>query len=175
MGEHARTDPIPYGPARKPWQETLSERAAVGGQLLVSAPTADPLQFDCVPDGITPSAYQVPSSGLTREERESAMKETVPVLSDERMFRCGLMVSEGFELPPALHSPLTALQINSGTDPFITTAAVLPRVTVKAKWIERNVLDYYASLWNAKWPHDPNDPETYWGYVLTMGSTEGKP
>jgi histidine decarboxylase len=83
------------------------------------------------------------------------------------------MVSEGFELPPALHSPLTALQINSGTDPFITTAPVLPRVTVKAKWIERNVLDYYASLWNAKWPHDPNDPETYWGYVLTMGSTEG--
>ena len=173
MGEHARTDPIPYGPARKPWRETLSERAAVGGQLLVSAPTADPLQFGCVPDGITPSAYQVPSSGLTREERESAMKETVQVLSDERMSRCGLMVSEGFELPPALHSPLTALQINSGTDPFITTAPVLPRVTVKAKWIERNVLDYYASLWNAKWPHDPNDPETYWGYVLTMGSTEG--
>ena len=30
----------------------------------------------------------------------------------------------------------------------------------------------YASLWNAKWPHDPNNPDTYWGYVLTMGSSE---
>ena len=39
--------------------------------------------------------------------------------------------------------------------------------------MERNVLDYYASLWHAKWPHDPKDPESYWGYALTMGSTEG--
>ena len=40
-------------------------------------------------------------------------------------------------------------------------------------WMERNVLDYFASLWNAKWPHNPKDPESYWGYTLTMGSTEG--
>ena len=39
--------------------------------------------------------------------------------------------------------------------------------------MERNVLDHYASLWNAKWPHDARDPDTYWGYVLTMGSSEG--
>ena len=39
--------------------------------------------------------------------------------------------------------------------------------------MERGVLNYYASLWNAKWPHDPTDRDSYWGYVLTMGSTEG--
>lgn len=39
--------------------------------------------------------------------------------------------------------------------------------------MECNVLDYYASLWNGKWPYKYEDPETYWGYVLTMGSTEG--
>ena len=44
---------------------------------------------------------------------------------------------------------------------------------MNTKWMERNVLDYYASFWNAKWPHDPEDPETYWGYVSTMGSSEG--
>ena len=33
--------------------------------------------------------------------------------------------------------------------------------------------DYYALLWNAKWLYDTHDPETYWGYVQTMGSTEG--
>ncbi|KAJ7516298.1 hypothetical protein O6H91_22G051900 [Diphasiastrum complanatum] len=38
--------------------------------------------------------------------------------------------------------------------------------------MERAVLDYYASLWNAKWPHDKRDGETYWGFSLTMGSTE---
>ena len=39
--------------------------------------------------------------------------------------------------------------------------------------MEHNVLNYYASLWHAKWPHDPKDPESYWGYTLTMGSSEG--
>ena len=31
----------------------------------------------------------------------------------------------------------------------------------------------FASLWNAKWPHDRNDPDSYWGNILTMGSSEG--
>jgi histidine decarboxylase len=35
------------------------------------------------------------------------------------------------------------------------------------------VTDYYASLWNARWPHDPKDPESYWGYVVSMDCTEG--
>ena len=51
-------------------------------------------------------------------------------------------------------------------DPFILGTYIL-------KWMERNVLDHYASLWNAKWPHDITDPDTYWGYILTMGSSEG--
>jgi histidine decarboxylase len=51
--------------------------------------------------------------------------------------------------------------------------------TMNDKWMERAVLDYYARLWNAKSPRlvkEDNDPswlETYWGYVVSMGSTEG--
>ena len=40
------------------------------------------------------------------------------------------------------------------------------------KWLERNILDYYASLWHAKWPHNPSDPDSYWGYIVPMGVTE---
>ena len=29
------------------------------------------------------------------------------------------------------------------------------------------------SLWNGRWPYKLDDPETYWGYVLTVGLTEG--
>ena len=58
---------------------------------------------------------------------------------------------------------------NNVGDPFAVGA---PNY-IQPKWVERNVLDYFASLWNAKWPHDPTDPDSYWGYVLTMGSTEG--
>jgi histidine decarboxylase len=35
------------------------------------------------------------------------------------------------------------------------------------------VLDYYARLWHAPLPHNPKVPDSYWGYVLSMGSTEG--
>jgi histidine decarboxylase len=81
----------------------------------------------------------------------------------------GFMVSQDFHYPQILHSPLTSVMSNLAGDPFTTTK---PHPH-SSKWIERNVLDYFASLWNAKWPHDPSDPESYWGYVLTMGSTEG--
>jgi histidine decarboxylase len=73
--------------------------------------------------------------------------------------------------------------LNNVGDPFTNGAFM-----ANTKYVERMVLDYYASLWNAKWPSLPphndinadgqnipceGDPETYWGYVLTMGSTEG--
>jgi histidine decarboxylase len=45
--------------------------------------------------------------------------------------------------------------------------------------VERAVLDYFASLWNARWPHEKDKAyskewqDSYWGYVLSMGSSEG--
>ncbi|MEV2279265.1 pyridoxal-dependent decarboxylase [Nocardiopsis sp. NPDC049922] len=40
------------------------------------------------------------------------------------------------------------------------------------KHMERAVLAYYADLWGIR-PHDEKDPESAWGYVLSMGSSEG--
>lgn len=39
--------------------------------------------------------------------------------------------------------------------------------------MERQVLDYFANLWHAQTPSNQTNPESYWGYVLSMGSTEG--
>jgi histidine decarboxylase len=58
--------------------------------------------------------------------------------------------------------------VNNLGDPFTQG-----NFTVNSKEFERDVLDYYARLWHAKTPHRPNDGDSYWGYVLTMGSTEG--
>jgi histidine decarboxylase len=61
---------------------------------------------------------------------------------------------------------------------------------LNSKWIERAVLDYFARRWHApvprRVPEDGEQPEpnrceavndhwlrSYWGYVLSMGSTEG--
>jgi histidine decarboxylase len=58
--------------------------------------------------------------------------------------------------------------INNIGDPFQNG-----NLTTNTKFIERAVLDYFASLWRARWPYSHNRRESYWGYVLSMGSSEG--
>jgi histidine decarboxylase len=59
-------------------------------------------------------------------------------------------------------------QLNNLGDPFTEG-----NFTINSKAFERDVLNYFARLWHAKTPHRPDDGDSYWGYVLTMGSTEG--
>ena len=161
-----------YGPSRKLWRATLSAIAiSADGKLFVSAPCADPLQRDDVrvPEGITPAFYQVPSSGLTCEEHDKAMKETHTVVEQSLKLLCGFMDCQNCYIRTSFLSPFANLMLNIAGDPFLVGSAF----GYQPKWMERSVLDYYASLWNARWPHDPKDPESYWGYVLTMGSSEG--
>ena len=171
--EEQKKSPILYGPARKPWRETLSEVAVCksdGGRLLVSPPTCDPLQCGApAPEGITLDIYQVPSSGLSQEEHELAMAETETVVKQSVGPFLGFMSSYDFELPSQLRSPIGSVMLNSGGDPF-QGAVTFP---CQVKWMEQNVLDYYASLWNARWPWREEDEDSYWGYILAMGSTEG--
>ena len=163
---------IPYGPGRRPWHETLSEVgiSPVDGAPLVTPPSFDPLEKDrSFPDGVTPALYQVPSCGLSAEEQENAMEQTQGKLEEgaENMF--GFMVSQDWHCPRHMQSSMVGVSANIAGDPFTVAKAY----NHMPKWVERNVLDYFASLWNAKWPHNPDDPESYWGYVLTMGSSEG--
>ena len=72
-----------YGPSRKTWRETVSKFALSetdGGRLLVSPPFSDPLSECNYPGGISPSFYQVPSSGFTHQEHDRAMAETEEVV-----------------------------------------------------------------------------------------------
>ena len=160
---------IPYGPDRKTWRETLSELAmSPNGQLLVSPPSGDPAE--CYPEvpGITSDWYQVPSTGIDREQQGKALSQTKQFFKKEVSSCLGWQASiSGFSFAEFLN-PDIDVPINNGGDPF--TPVLYPFNT---KWMEQNVLDYYASLWRAKWPHNPEDPETYHGYVLIMGSTEG--
>ncbi|MGW0248514.1 hypothetical protein ACWDYH_17960 [Nocardia goodfellowii] len=38
---------------------------------------------------------------------------------------------------------------------------------------ERTGLDYFAEIWGLSPPHDPENMDSYWGFLLTMGSSEG--
>ena len=166
----SKTD-IPYGPERKPWIETLSDLAvSAEGHMLVSAPSRDPLsQYAGIfPAGTKGEYYQVPSCSLTKTQQERAHDSTLEVLSKQVTNFLGYQVNMCMPQYPEQLKPYLGFHSNNIGDPFTAGA-----FTVNTKWLECNVLDYYASLWNGKWPFKLEDPETYWGYVLTMGSTEG--
>ena len=161
---------VPYGPEKKSWDESLSPLArSPSGRLLVSPPSWDPLKsYDYKQEAVTSSWYQVPSTGLSEEQRSKALAETA------RAAQLSVKDTLGFQAKFREFAHAECAQgflnthFNNGGDPFGPSYDGLSTL-----WMERNVLDYYASLWHAKWPHDPKDPESYWGYPLTMGSTEG--
>jgi histidine decarboxylase len=65
-------------------------------------------------------------------------------------------------------APFLDFHLDNIGDPFSPSLTAL-----NTKEFEREVLDYFARLWHARGPSDVDDPESYWGYVLSMGSTEG--
>ena len=163
-------DNILYGPERIQWRKTLSDLAvSPKGRLLVSPPSRDPeVEYSGVSSNVTGTYYQVPSSGLTKDQQDTAHEETLSFLEGQVKnsigYQCDLHMPEYLE--PL--SPHLGFLSNNVGDPYTSGT-----YTINTKWMECNVLDYYASLWNGKWPYKLEDPETYWGYVLTMGSTEG--
>ena len=169
-----KPDPdIPYGPERKKWKETLSDLAVSsepGGGFLVSPPSSDPLEAyaGVVPRDLNGAHYQVPSTRLTEPQQDNAHKKMLKFLGTQVSNFVGFQANMHMPQYPEVLQPYLGFHSNNLGDPFTAGA-----FTVNTKWLECNVLDYYASLWNGKWPYKREDPDTYWGYVLTMGSTEG--
>lgn len=161
---------IHYGPEQKVWIDTLSPIAkSPDGRLLVSPPSTNPLAMHSLrQEPITAAWYQVPSTGLSEEQRARALTETEDTVEASKKDTLGFQGNfREFAHAECVKDFLGTLLNNMG-NPFGASNGGLATL-----WMERNVLDYYASLWHAKWPHNPKDPGTYWGYTLTMGSTEG--
>lgn len=159
-------DDIPYGPDQKPWKDTVSPLAKKDCKYLITPPSGVPLSFPDQEKGITPAYYQVPSTGLDTKQRAQAQSETGIYTCVQTENELGYQCNLGNDYSVISHYLSTLL--NNIGDPFVPGS-----FTINSKWMERSVLDYFASLWNAKWPHNSSDLETYWGYVLTMGSSEG--
>ena len=150
---------ISYGPERKPWVETLSSWRKDGGKLLVSPPSKDPLELHDFPKeekGITSALHQVTTQGFSIDHCSKAQTESAEYMKVKTENYLGFQgtLRNDYSVVAAY---LNGMCNNAG-DPFKPSLA-----GTNMKWMERNVLDYYASLWNAKWPHNGSDPESYWG------------
>lgn len=161
---------VPYGPERRPWRETVSKMAiSPEGELLVSPPTMDPLSLSSYPShgSTTDHLFQVPSSGHTLEQHQRALKEVLDHYYNEKSLYLSSQGDQHYKCD-AIQEYITNLMLLGGGDPFVAGPCGF-----SLKWMERSILDLLASIWHAKWPHDPSDPETYWGHLMSVDTTEG--
>lgn len=113
------------------------------------------------------SIFELPPEGLNEEQRNKALDALNSFMKRQKKNFLGYQVNDKMDYENDLKQYLN-MHINNVGDPFTSG-----NLTTNSKIMECAVLDYYAKLWNAKTPHDPADKESYWGYSLSMGSTEG--
>ncbi|EGQ8092066.1 glutamate decarboxylase [Vibrio vulnificus] len=173
---------IGYGPALLPWDEQVPDFA----QGLISPPDADPIEvyrranqsFGFEVDEIHQANFEIPPIGQSEDEQDTAFSQVQQYVNRQKARFLGYQTEEKIDYGKRI-APFLDVSMNNVGDPFVDG-----NYTINTKFVERMVLDYFASLWNAKWPSqgpylkadgswDRGDPESYWGYVLTMGSTEG--
>ncbi|NES20642.1 MAG: hypothetical protein F6K41_17355, partial [Symploca sp. SIO3E6] len=173
----------------------MRAKAKVNSQYIsinmTSTPANSPEQGKSywVPSGIDFERFQLPQEGLSLEEREAAMEQLRAYVENAQASFMGFQATQKLdygELSDYLNVALNNIG-DSFSSPF--PDGELPEdeappdgyFRLNCKWMERAVLDYYARLWNANSPRlikEDGVPEeewleTYWGYIVSMGSTEG--
>lgn len=113
------------------------------------------------------SIYTLSKNGLNKEERQAALRHLYHYETTQKRHFLGYQLNNKMDYETDLSTYLN-YHINNVGDPFQNG-----NLTMNSKEIECAVLDYYGELWHAETPHDKNNPESYWGYVLSMGATEG--
>jgi len=139
--------------------------------LKVTPPTVDPNKVYPQVEGIDYPLFQLSADGTTPENRAAALAELLKYETTQRDNFLGYQANQKLDYTDL--STYLDYQLNNIGDPFVEG-----NFTVNCKFAERAVLDYFASLWNARWPHCNKDQDegwrdSYWGYVTSMGATEG--
>lgn len=86
-------------------------------------------------------------------------------LHSRKELSLGFLSNQSFDYSAIF--PFFNIHISNIGDPFLAESTLL-----NTRELEQEVLDYFASLWNAS-PRTRLIPESFWGYILGMGATEG--
>lgn len=119
-----------------------------------------------VTPSLNPKDFALPPGGLSPADRNQLMMNFSDYIATQKSKFIGYQADQKLDYEDTKY--FLDVHVNNIGDPFTPG-----NFTLNSKVMESAVLDYYAKLWNAKLPHDPDDPESYWGYVLSMGSSEG--
>jgi histidine decarboxylase len=113
--------------------------------------------------------YHLPQEGIEPIKRNKLIGNFKGYIENQKEHFLGYQANQDIEYKTETADFLN-YHVNNIGDPF--TAG---NFTINSKVMERAVLEYYSKLWHAKprKENDPQDPDSFWGYVLTMGSSEG--
>lgn len=119
----------------------------------------------------TDDDFRLPPGGMPEQDRKAALDKLEAYFAQQRAEFLGYQTNEALDYRTDMARFLD-YHFNNVGDPFEDS-----HFTLHTRWAERAVLDYYANLWHGK-PRTKNaqgemPPDVYWGYVLTMGSSEG--
>ncbi|MEL7631588.1 pyridoxal-dependent decarboxylase [Pectobacterium aroidearum] len=125
------------------------------------------LQSEKTQAEIDESLFKISECGLSDADREAALAALDTYVEKKKSKFSGYQTSQELNYSSEFSKYLDVLLNNVG-DPFVSGT-----FKVNTKFVERAVLDYFAKLWHAPDRHTVIPEESYWGYVLSMGSTEG--
>jgi histidine decarboxylase len=114
-----------------------------------------------------PQDFVLDGRGVPPDKRDTVLRRLAAYLSDRRDHMLGYQVNENMDAYRLDIGQFLTSHVNNIGDPFQESG-----YKVNSKVVEQAVLSYLARLWNGT-PYDPKDKESCWGYVLSMGSTEG--
>ena len=140
-----------------------------------------------LPDGISGELFRLTGAAKSTQDRSNAFDQLFHYINKYRGNFLGYQSTAMLE-PAQELTQLLSTALNNIGDSFASPEATgkLSQLadgyfSLNAKWIERAVLDYFAERWHAGAPRrvredkDGSDEwqRSYWGYVLSMGATEG--
>ncbi|CCN35349.1 putative Histidine decarboxylase [Vibrio nigripulchritudo SO65] len=102
--------------------------------------------------------------GLPQPDKDTVLREYLEEMQLRKQHFLGYQTNQNVVFSPEL-SPFLSLNLLNLGDGYEDGS-----YQINAKQFERAVLNYYARLWGMT---APNSKRNYWGYVTSMGSTEG--
>ncbi|XVS68039.1 hypothetical protein ACQPYE_18920 [Actinosynnema sp. CA-299493] len=160
---------FPYGPDDATWSTLVASAGLGDGRAsVIAGPAQDPREVYPSDPELEIGEFEIPAEGLSAQQRKRALNRLETYLVGRHETMVGFQGNQDMGRYQQDLGRFLEFHLNNVGDPFQQG-----NYKLNTKIVERAVLDHYASLWRAVWPYDADNPDSYWGYVLTMGSTEG--
>lgn len=113
------------------------------------------------------SLFRINEHKMDREKKQTALEKLHTYQFTQKKTFLGYQVNQDIDYQKN-YSEYLNISLNNVGDPFVDG-----NLTTQTKMVEREVLKYFATLWNNPNRDDKNPKNgDYWGYVVSMGCTE---